>query len=225
MQIVSLSCTFLSTLLEKLLKMSEEEKVSITVLLPAGRLPRNIMAAAHSLAEKFNLQIYLTTLQNLRFTDVPVPAVDEIKTTLASLGADFKAPGKFPLARVCVGMGYCLLGIIDPEVLSKKIQDRFGGRLHTKAKFKIAVAACTMCCSGVKISDIGIMATRDGYEVFAGGKGGPYPKIARRIARKVPESEVMEIIAALVDFHDRKTEKKQRFHKLLDDPEFPFPEV
>ena len=66
-------------------------------------------------------------------------------------------------------MGHCNLGIIDTELFSKTILDRFASRQHTKAKFKIDVAACTMCCSGVKTSDIGIMNTREGYEVFAAG--------------------------------------------------------
>jgi dissimilatory sulfite reductase (desulfoviridin) alpha/beta subunit len=205
--------------------MSEEKKTSVTVLLQAGRLPLDIMAAAKILAEKHGMGVYLTTMQNLRLTGVPDSALEEVTSQLAALGAEFKGPGKFPIPRVCVGMGHCNLGIIDTEKFSKTVLDRFAGRKHTKAKFKIAVAACTMCCPGVKTSDIGIMATRDGYEVFVGGKGGPYPKIGRRIARKATESEVMEIIDVLVTFHDRKTEKKQRFHKLLDDPDFPYAEV
>ncbi|KJR98451.1 MAG: nitrite reductase [Desulfobulbaceae bacterium BRH_c16a] len=205
--------------------MNDEKKTNITVLLQAGRLPLDIMAEARTLAEKHDLGIYLTTMQNLRLTGVPEKVLEEVKSSLAALGADFKGPGKFPIPRVCVGMGHCNLGIIDTEAFSTTIVEKFGERKHTKAKFKIAVAGCTMCCPGVKTSDIGIMATRNGYEVFVGGKGGPYPKIGRRIAKKVTESEVMDIMAVLVEFHDRKTEKKQRFHKLLDDPEFPFKEI
>ena len=205
--------------------MREEKKTSITVLLQAGRLPLEIMAAARGLAEQYNLVVYLTTLQNLRLTGVPESAAEEIKAQLAAFGADFKAPGKFPIPRVCVGMGHCSFGLIDTEAFSRTILDRFAGRSHTKPKIKLAVAACTMCCSGAKTSDIGIVATRNGYEIYAGGKGGANPRVGRRILRKASESEVMAILATLIDFHDQKTEHKQRFHKLLDDPDFPFPEV
>ncbi len=202
--------------------MNTEKKVSITVLVPAGRLPLEIMEAAHRLAEKYTLGVYLSTAQNLRLINVPEQAVDEVKTTLAALGSEFKAPGKFPLPRVCVGRFHCNLGIIDTEAFSRKILDKFAGREKTKAKFKIALSGCTMCCSGAKTTDIGIMATRKGYEIFAGGKGGPYPKIGRRIERNASEERVLDIISDLVEFHDRKTEKKQRMYKLLDDPDFPF---
>lgn len=201
------------------------KNVSITVLLRAGSLPLDLMAAVHRLAEKYSLRIYLTTMQNLRLIDVPEDMAENVKAELIQLGAELKEPGKFPIPRVCVGEGHCNLGLIDTEKLSSTILAKFSPRPHTKAKLKIAIAACTLCCSGVKTTDIGIMATREGYEIFAGGKGGPYPQIGRRIARKVDEDRVVEIIGELIEFHDRKTEKKQRMYKLLEDTEFPFPEV
>lgn len=205
--------------------MSNEKKVSITVLLPAGRLPLELMAEIEKVATEYNLRVYLSTLQNIRLTDVLERDVETVKKTLATVGAEFKGPGKFPLPRVCVGKDHCNLGIIDTEKLSSEILTHFGDRKHTKAKFKIAVAACTMCCSNIKTTDIGIMATRDGLELFVGGKGGPFPKVGRRIGRKMESGEVIASIEKLVEFHDSKTEKKQRMYKLLADAEFPFAEV
>lgn len=206
--------------------MDNVKNVSITILLPAGRMPLEIMATAHRLASRYSLGVYLSTMQNLRLVDVPKNVVTEVKEELAKLGAEFKGPGKFPIPRVCIGKDHCNLGLIDTEALSRKILDKFADREKTKAKFKIAVAGCTLCCSGVKTTDIGIMATRDGYEIFAGGKGGPFPKSGMRIGKKIADVQrVLEVIGELVNFHDLKTETKQRMHKLLGDPEFPFKEV
>ena len=205
--------------------MSELKKENVTVLLTAGRLPLEIMGAAYKLAEKHFLQVYFSNMQNLRFNDVPENIVEEIKDTLTPLGARYKAPGKFPVPRVCEGKDRCNLGIIDTEDLSNKILDKFGGREKTKGKFKITLAGCTVCCSNPKTVDIGIVATRAGYEVYAGGKGGQLPKIGKRIQKNVSEDTVLNVIEVLVDFHDRKTKKKQRIYKLLADPEFPYDEI
>jgi sulfite reductase beta subunit-like hemoprotein len=207
------------------MSLPDEEKVSITILLPGGRLPVDIMETALGLARKYNLGLYLSTLQNLRLLDVPLSLLAEIKRPLADLGAEFKAHGRFPIPRVCVGKDYCKLGLIDTEALSKKILAHFAGRQTTKAKLKIAIAACAMGCPGIGTSDIGIVATRKGYDIFAGGKGGTYPKISRRIRQDVSEDQVIETLQILIDFHDRKTVTKQRLYKLLDDPEFPFPAI
>ncbi len=199
--------------------------VSITVLLPAGRLPLDLMKTSHDLAQQYDFSIYCSLSQNMRLINVPESAVEHVKSELAILGADFKGPGKFPLPRICIGKPHCTLGLVDTEQLSRKILERFGGREKTKARFKIAIAGCTVGCSWPKNTDISIMATRAGYTVFAGGKGGLIPRVARRIKVKATEKEVLATLETLVDFHDRKTKTKQRMYQLLKHPDFPFPEV
>lgn len=203
---------------------SIEEKISITLLLPAGRLPLDIMQMVHDLADRYDLDIYLSTLQNLRLLNVPQEAAAEIKSALAALGADFKAPDKFPIPRVCVGKPHCNLGIIDTKELTEKILAKFAGREKTKAKLKIAISACILSCSGTRTSDIGIVAGRNGFDIFAGGKGGPAPRIGRRIRKEVSEEEMLATVETLIAFHDSKTGSKQRMIKLLDDADFPFTE-
>ncbi|WP_419174167.1 nitrite reductase [Desulfosediminicola sp.] len=205
--------------------MEERKTSSIIVMVPAGRLPLAVMKAANELAEKHSLELYLTTAQNLRLNNVSIELVDEIKAELAALGAVFKEKGKFPLPRVCVGNGHCNLGIGDTSEISKLIMDRFGERENVKAKFKVAISGCPTCCSNPRNTDIGIITTRNGFDIYAGGKGGVAPEAGRRIARKVDENEMLDIVEKLVDFHDAKTGKKQRIFKLLNDPEFPFAEV
>lgn len=198
--------------------------MDITVLLPAGRLPLGLMAKAHDVAEKYGLGIYLSTAQNLRFLDVSEDLVDEVKKELAAVGADFKGPGKFPLPRICIGKSHCKLGVIDTEKLSDRILERFKGRPKTKPKFKIAVSGCVLCCSSPKTTDIGIVASKVGFEVYVGGKGGPYPKVGRRILRGVDENTVLDTVEKIVAFHDVHTKQKQRMRKLIDHPGFPYPD-
>lgn len=204
---------------------AEVETEQITILLPAGRLPLAILAEVSALAAQHGLAIYLTTLQNLRLLGVPIAVAAEIRERLSALGVEFKAPGKFPVPRICIGSPYCSLGLIDTKALSDKILERFSGRAKTKAKLKIAVSGCILSCSGTRTSDIGIVAVRHGYDVYAGGKGGAAPKIGRRILKEVTEEEVLAAIETLIDFHDRRTVSKQRMTKLIDDPGFPFAEV
>lgn len=201
------------------------ETSRLTILCPAGRLPLPLMNKANELARKYGLEIYLSTAQNMRLMGIREEDLPDIKGQLAALGADFKGPGKFPLPRVCIGKKDCSMGIGDPEELSAKILARFKGRPKTKQKFKIAISGCTLGCSGVLTTDIGIMATRKGYDVYVGGKGGPYPKVGRRVLRDVDEEKVLDVVGELVDFHDAHTETKQRMVKLIDHPDFPYKEA
>jgi dissimilatory sulfite reductase (desulfoviridin) alpha/beta subunit len=197
----------------------------LTILLPAGRLPLDILGRVHVLAERYGLELYLSTMQNLRLMGIREEDLPAIREELAALGARFKGPGKFPIPRVCIGSRDCTMGVGDPARLSGRILERFQDRPHTKQKFKIAISGCTLACSGVLTTDIGIMTTRNGYDIYVGGKGGPQPRVGRRILRNVDEEKVLAVIGELVEFHDAHTEKKQRMGKLIDHADFPYQEA
>lgn len=200
-------------------------KKSLTILIPEGVVTGPVLATVADLVRRYGLGLYLSTMQNLRLLDVRDEDEAAIRDALAAAGAELKGPGKFPLPKICVGGGYCNLGLIDSMALSRKIVAAFKGRGPFKPKFKIAISACPASCSDAGLSDIGIKATRAGLDVYAGGKGGPFPKGGRRIAKGVDEETALAIIERLVAFHAEKTEKKQRFFKLLEEPDFPYPEV
>lgn len=209
--------------------MSTEKKESpiakLTILLPAGKMPLDLLDKVNEIAQKYQLELYFSTAQNLRLIGIKEEDLPEIKSQLEALGANFKGPGKFPLPRVCIGNKDCNLGKADTQKISQLILERFKDRTNVKPKFKIAVSGCTLSCSGTKLTDIGVMATTKGFDIYVGGKGGPNPKIGRRIVRDADEERVLSVIEELIDFHDKKTGKKQRMSKLLNLPDFPFAEI
>lgn len=120
----------------------------LTILVPAGRPALPIMAKATELAQRYNLEVYLSTAQNLRLMGIDESDLPTSKAELAALGADFKGPGKFPLPRVCIGKRDCSTGTQDPAALSALILKRFQ-RTPVKPKFKIAISGCPLGCSGL----------------------------------------------------------------------------
>lgn len=206
---------------------NEEKKVkkSLTVLVPEGVVPAPLLNTVTELVGQYKLGLYLSTVQNMRLLDIREEDEPKIRAALAEAGAELKGPGKFPKPKICVGDQYCNLGLIDSMALSRKIRAAFKDKGAVKPKFKISISACPASCSDAQLADIGIKANRAGLEVYVGGKGGPFPRAGRRIAKGVDEGTVLAIIERLVAFHAEKTEKKQRFAKLMEEPDFPFPEV
>lgn len=202
--------------------MSSPEIVQITVILPAGRLPLEIMSKAQELAGEHNLEIFLTTAQNLRLLRVPVDKVEEVKAPLAELGAKFKVKGTFPKPRVCVGAPHCPAASGNTEELTKAIMNKFSDRGMAKPKFKIAIGGCSIGCSNPRTSDIGIVATKKGYDLFLGGKGGPKPAIGVCVKKALNEEELLETMSTVIDYHQANTEKKGRIANLMGNDDFPF---
>ncbi len=195
---------------------------NITILLPAGRLPLQVMNRACELTREYGLSVYLTNEQNLRLLDVPEDKAPEIRQVFMDMGMQLKAPGRFPLPRVCVGQGNCKLGRINPEDISARMVERFSGR-EIKPKLKIGVAACMFSCSGATVKDIGVVCTKSGFDLYVGGKAGVQPQAGRRVLKGLNEEELLQAIEKVVDFHQERTAKKQRMARLIDEPDFPYP--
>ncbi|MDH4317743.1 MAG: nitrite reductase [Desulfobulbaceae bacterium] len=193
----------------------------VTILLPGGLLAPEKLEAINTIARKYKLTCYLTTAQNFRLLGANEDNFDEIKAALTDVGCTLKTSGKFPKPKVCVGMPYCNLGLADTFALSDKILAKYGDRTEVKPKYKIAISGCPAGCGGALVADIGIVAVRNGFEVYAGGKGGALPKVGKRIGRALNEEEVLELVGELADYHAAHTEKKQRMFKLITEPDFP----
>ena len=194
----------------------------LTILLPGGIIPPAILARVSDLLERFEFGLYVSTAQNLRLVNIAEEDLAVIKEELAAAGASFKGPGLFPMAKVCIGATSCNLGIVDTIEISRKIAERFGDRTNVKPKFKIAVSGCPAACSGAMLADIGVVATRAGFDLYVGGKGGPRPAAGKRIKKGSDLAGVLDTIESLVDFHQQNTGKKQRFAKLIEADNFPF---
>lgn len=199
-------------------------KKTLTIMLPGGALPKSLLPKIHELAARFEFDLYLSTAQNLRLYGIPAEELEALKAELAPLQLRFKEPGRFPLPRVCIGKRSCNLGIIDTMALSELILARYGEMVGVKPKLKIAIAGCPASCANAMLTDIGLVATRQGLDLYVGGKGGPQPKVGRRVLRQASDAEALAAIGRIVEFHNSRTAKKQRLVKLIDDPEFPFRE-
>lgn len=195
---------------------------TLTVLLPGGALPKALLAKVSELSGRFAFEVYLSTAQNLRLYGIAPDDLEPLKAELAPLKVRFKEPGRFPLPRICIGRRSCNLGIIDTMALSDLLLARFG-ETAVKPKLKIAIAGCPASCANTMLADIGLVATRQGLDLYVGGKGGPQPRVGRRVLRQASDEEALAAIGRIVEFHNLHTAKKQRLLKLIDEAGFPFP--
>ena len=205
--------------------MDKEKTQSLTILCSAGLVSPEFMQVVNNVVQKYQLTTYLSTTQNLRLLEVKESDRQAIMDELALAGARFKGMVKYPLPRVCVSTPHCKLGKIDTFALEKKISSLLSEIEEIKPKLKIAISGCTVACSGPLTTDIGVVGTPRGMDVYVGGKLGAFPKVGRRIVRNADEAQVLSIIKELVAYHYSRTKTKQRMYKLLDQPDFPYPDA
>ncbi|MEW6429776.1 MAG: nitrite reductase [Thermodesulfobacteriota bacterium] len=197
---------------------------SLTVVLSGGVLPLPLLKEVEEITTAFKgVGVYLTTIQNLRLTGIAEADLAEVRARLAKAGADLKGPGRYPKPKVCTGAVSCNLGLVDTLALCDRIWSLFKDRTGFKPKLKVAIAACPASCSNATLADIGAVATRQGFDLYVGGKGGTRPQVGRRVLRGIDEDALVAAIVRLIEYHQEKTGQKQRMRKLIDEADFPFP--
>ncbi len=206
-------------------KTAEEKTASLTILRTAGLVDPEFFQAVADVVRRYNLTVYLSTTQNIRLLEVRESDRDEIMRELAAKGARFKGQVKFPLAKTCVSRPHCKLGKFDTFALAQRIDEHFQGWEKIKPKIKIAISGCTAACSGPMTTDIGIVGTPVGLDIYVGGKLGALPKLGRRIVRRADEDRVIAVIEELVTYHYNQPGKKLRMFKLINNDDFPYPEA
>ncbi|MCK9175539.1 MAG: nitrite reductase [Desulforhopalus sp.] len=204
--------------------MDKPQFATVTVILPSGRLSVEMMTVAQEVAVKYGLGIYFSLSQNLRLTGVKDEDMEAVKAPFAALGATFKKPGVLHKPRICTGEKYCCLGKYDTEALSDRILALYA-EVPTKPKLKIALAGCQNMCSNPLTTDIGVVGTCRGFDVYAGGRGGSRPAIGRRVGKDVDEKTVLEMVGKLIEYHNNVDVKKLRLCQWIDNTAFPYAEV
>jgi NAD(P)H-nitrite reductase large subunit len=200
----------------------KNNRLALSVRLPAGYLPPRLAVVAAELAERFSLRLYLQAALDLRVAEICEEDFETVKSLLAGAGAEFARKGTFPKPRICSGSRYCRRGQVDTEAFSTALLEHFGNR-EVKPKIKLAIAGCPRNCSNPKLADIGIVAGVHGFEVYVGGRAGANPVAGRKIAAGLSQQEVFALLETLLAFHNGRAEKRVRMYQLMKDEAFPFP--
>lgn len=117
--------------------------------------------------------------------------------------------------KACPGDETCRYGAKDSLGLALRLDARFTGR-PLPAKFKMSVSGCPNSCSSPGVTDLGVIGTPVGYRVLVGGTAGRTPRVGDDLARVDTEDEVVELVAAVLDFYEETAEDGERMHRVVE---------
>jgi NAD(P)H-nitrite reductase large subunit len=110
--------------------------------------------------------------------------------------------------KACPGTTYCRLGQQDALTVGTAIEDRFLGR-PLPNKLKIAVSGCPLCCAESRVRDIGLVGSRNGWELVVGGSAAGRPRVAETYAEALPDEEAIALVGRIIEGYGRLARKKR----------------
>ncbi len=115
----------------------------------------------------------------------------------------------------CPGTDWCKFGIRDALSLGKKLEE-ISMETPFKAKVKVGVAGCRMCCTEPYVRDLGIFASKKGWTLIFGGNGGNNARIGDVVATALDDNEVLFLAKKCLTVYQQEANPHSRSARFME---------
>ncbi len=87
----------------------------------------------------------------------------------------------------------------------------------TKAprQVKIGISGCQNSCAWSKVVDIGLVGTKDGYEIYIGGDAGKNPHIGQKL-KTVPKEKIVETVREIIEKFNQHGKDGEHLYQVVE---------
>ncbi len=211
------------------LRQKQEGYFTVRTRMGLGKFSAEQLSALSEVTRKYaNGFAHLTTRQGVEIPFIKLENIESVERELRKGNIEFGASGAtLRTITVCPGNNWCRFGLIDTFKLLERIEKEINldCNMELPHKFKIAISGCPNSCTRPQVSEIGIhgeVATKDsgrriGYRVYIGGCGGRNPRTGFRVDKIFSDTEVLEMIAKVVNFFKNNAKPRQRLALLIEE--------
>ena len=193
----------------------DRETYAIAPHIPGGLTDTATLRKICDVADKYRLQLKLTSAQRVALIGVKEEDVDVIWEELAekpgaAIGLCVRS------VKICPGTTYCKRGVQDSISLGLKLDSLYHA-MPLPNKMKMGVSGCMLSCAEVAVKDIGFMGTPKGWKILVGGNAGARPRLADLLVETgVDEEEVLAIVARIIAWY-RRCNREVRLGRLVEE--------
>jgi len=193
----------------------DRETYGIAPHIPGGITDSATLRKLCDVADKYNLQMKLTSAQRIALFGIKEEDLDAIWSEVAekqgaAIGLCVRS------IKICPGTTQCKRAIQDSVSLGLKI-DALYHALPLPNKMKMGVSGCMLSCAEVAVKDIGIMGTVKGWRILVGGNAGARPRLADLLVETAAdESEVLAVIDRIISWY-RNSGREVRLGTLVEE--------
>jgi NAD(P)H-nitrite reductase large subunit len=178
----------------------DRETYGIAPHIPGGITDTATLRKICDVADKYNLQLKLTSAQRIALFGVKEEDIDRVWEEVdekpgAALGLCVRS------IKICPGTTHCKRGIQDSVSLGLKL-DALYHALPLPNKMKMGVSGCMLSCAEVAVKDIGIMGTPKGWKILVGGNAGARPRLADLLVETPADEEaVLAVVERIINWY------------------------
>lgn len=190
------------------------ETYAVIPYIPGGLIDPSTLRKIADVAEKYDVKtLKMTSEHRIAIIGIKFEDIDNIWKDLDMKPGGFIGKKVRP-AKFCVGSTYCKFGKQNAIEMGIEIDKRFCG-IELPNKMKIGVSGCKNSCAEPAVRDIGIIGTKNGWNLLVGGTCGIKPRIGQILAKNLSNEEIIEFTHKIIDYY-KVTEEKKRLGRFID---------
>lgn len=155
--------------------------------------------------------IKMTKAPRVVLTGINPDQLDAVKEKLTPLAGAGQG-----VINACNGLGICNIAEQDAIGMGNKIDDL----IQTKkipGKLMAGISGCKNSCSESLVRDIGLIATKTGWDVYVGGNAAGGARIGDLLQSGLNEQDALSLVDRFLDYYiDNTTTKTSRAARLLE---------
>src|SRR5512133_118801 len=178
----------------------DRETYGIAPHIPGGITDSATLRKICDVADKYNLQLKLTSAQRIALFGIKEEDLDMIWAEVAerpgaAIGLCVRS------IKICPGTTQCKRAVQDSVSLGLRIDSLYHA-MPLPNKMKIGVSGCMLSCAEVAVKDIGIMGIPKGWRILVGGNAGARPRLAELLVETgADEGEVLAVMAGIINWY------------------------
>ena len=193
----------------------DRETYAIAPHIPGGVTTTATLRKICDVADKYNLQLKLTSAQRIALFGIKEEEIDTIweelaETPGAAIGLCVRS------IKICPGTTQCKRAVQDSISLGLRL-DSIYHAMPLPNKMKMGVSGCLLSCAEVAIKDIGIMGTPKGWRIMVGGNAGPRPRLADFLTETpADEDAVLAVVEQVIAWY-RQSGREVRIGTIVEE--------
>jgi NAD(P)H-nitrite reductase large subunit len=182
--------------------------------IPCGLVTPALLRKIADIAERYNCQaLKLTSAERIALIGIRAEDVGAIWNELEMQPGGLLGE-RVRSVRVCPGTDYCRRGQQDSLTIGKVLDAKYHGQ-SMPGKFKISVSGCPNQCTETATKDIGVVGGKQGWDLWVGGAGGVNPQLGTRIAQRLSNDELLQLVDRVMEFYRANARPRERLFRTL----------
>jgi len=193
----------------------DKNSYAVAPHIPCGVVKSDTLRKLADVADKHNAAaLKITSAARIAIVGVDENDVDAIWAELG-MSPGFAVGLCVRSTKACPGTTFCKRGMQDSLSVGLKLDEKYNG-MELPGKLKIGVSGCPNQCAETCIKDIGLVGTKNGWRLLAGGNGGGRPRLSQELTRDLSAEQALGLIDKIIELYKSNGKPHQRLGAMIE---------